>query len=678
VAVWAALLAAAAPLTWFTSSRPMSDVPGLVLATIAQVLLLVAWRRENQPAPPAPGPERRPSANAWAVCGALAAGLALGVRSQVLWLTVPLMVAVIVARGRRLGVRAVLPGIGAYALGIAAWAIPLIVATGGWWRYIGALQAQGGEDFAGVDMLWTHFGFRRLLVGLGQTFVLPWSSVPLALVVLLLALAGLAWMLRHARLSLVLLGLLALPYAAFHLLFQETVTTRYALPLVPAVCYLAARGAATRRIANGACALLVVWSLAVALPALRAYASRPSPIFQAIGDMTAQSARRHSLPVLAMHRRVATEARPAIQWVKGITAWSRRLPSPRGTEWAEAAQVLRRHPDTTVWFLGEPARSGELRFRDLALIDPDARASVRQYRWGFDSTGLLDGARPDTMDLYEISPPGWIAGKGWALTPETAGLAARDKAGPTYQPIEALVRRRAQATVLVLGGRHLGTAADGPARLEVSVDGRLTTELAVPASPRFFLAIRSLPAGTFAGTGPFATLAVRARPSAGSGRAVPLAVEQFDLQDADETVYGYAAGWQEAEYDPSEQRMWRWMSERATVRVHAGTARSMTLDITGESPRKYFDRPAEFRVRVGRTELARLVPEARLPRLLARVTGGVFTLSLPLRADQLAAAGGEVTFEADQFFVPAAEAQNADRRHLSLRIFDLAIHEERD
>ncbi len=29
------------------------------------------------------------------------------------------------------------------------------------------------------------------------------------------------------------------PYAVFHLLFQETVTTRYALPLVPALAYLA-------------------------------------------------------------------------------------------------------------------------------------------------------------------------------------------------------------------------------------------------------------------------------------------------------------------------------------------------------------------------------------------------------------------------------------------------------
>ena len=32
------------------------------------------------------------------------------------------------------------------------------------------------------------------------------------------------------------------PYAIFHLLFQETITVRYALPLLPAVAFLAARG----------------------------------------------------------------------------------------------------------------------------------------------------------------------------------------------------------------------------------------------------------------------------------------------------------------------------------------------------------------------------------------------------------------------------------------------------
>ena len=50
--------------------------------------------------------------------------------------------------------------------------------------------------------------------------------------------------------ELLVIGLVALiaiiagfgPYLAFHLFFQETVTTRYALPLVVPVAYLAARG----------------------------------------------------------------------------------------------------------------------------------------------------------------------------------------------------------------------------------------------------------------------------------------------------------------------------------------------------------------------------------------------------------------------------------------------------
>ena len=57
----------------------------------------------------------------------------LGVRSQAAWLTLPLLVAVLVARvgaPRRPG-RAC-PALIAYGAGVAVWAIPMVVATGGW------------------------------------------------------------------------------------------------------------------------------------------------------------------------------------------------------------------------------------------------------------------------------------------------------------------------------------------------------------------------------------------------------------------------------------------------------------------------------------------------------------------------------------------------------------------
>jgi 4-amino-4-deoxy-L-arabinose transferase-like glycosyltransferase len=65
LAVWATALLAASPLFWLGGSRPMSDMPGLALALVAQALLLKGLT------------ERRAF-----VLGALLAGLAAGVRVQ--------------------------------------------------------------------------------------------------------------------------------------------------------------------------------------------------------------------------------------------------------------------------------------------------------------------------------------------------------------------------------------------------------------------------------------------------------------------------------------------------------------------------------------------------------------------------------------------------------------------
>src|SRR5262249_34549393 len=72
----AAVVAGAAPLFWVTASRPLSDVPGLAAAVAVQAATLGATT--------ASGLAR----------AALFAGLAAGLRSQVLWLTVPLLLLV--------------------------------------------------------------------------------------------------------------------------------------------------------------------------------------------------------------------------------------------------------------------------------------------------------------------------------------------------------------------------------------------------------------------------------------------------------------------------------------------------------------------------------------------------------------------------------------------------------
>ena len=53
-------------------------------------------------------------------------------------------------------------------------------------------------------------------------------------------------MLARAPRVLALIAVASVPYAVFHLLFQETVTIRYALPLVPLVALSRRRGRSLR------------------------------------------------------------------------------------------------------------------------------------------------------------------------------------------------------------------------------------------------------------------------------------------------------------------------------------------------------------------------------------------------------------------------------------------------
>ena len=109
----------------------------------------------------------------------------------------------------------------------------------------GGLFAQGAEDLTGIEMLWTRPTPREALRALYFAFVAPWGSWPLAAGVLACGAAG-AWLLvRRARHSWLPFALAFGPYLLFDVLFQETFTSRYALPLVPPVAYLATRAVAS-------------------------------------------------------------------------------------------------------------------------------------------------------------------------------------------------------------------------------------------------------------------------------------------------------------------------------------------------------------------------------------------------------------------------------------------------
>jgi transmembrane protein TMEM260 (protein O-mannosyltransferase) len=634
----AAVIAGAAPLFWFTSLRSLSDVPGLCVAVTALWLTLRAlpgqWTGGGMAAPRA------------LLAGAFVAGLATGFRSQTAVLTGPLLTAAIVLPGSGVPARLRLGALGAGAAGVAVWAVPLLIASGGLAEYLAALGSQAGEDFSGVAMLWTHRSARAAVAAVLNTFALPWDAAVLAGVILALAAAGLLALAVRAPRRLLLLLLMFGPYAVFHLLFQETVTVRYALPLVLPAAYLVAvvLSEARRSAAATGLAAIVATCLWCAVPAGAAYGRLPSPIAGALAQLQADSS---PTALVGAHRRIWTESRRARHWSGDPPG--RLLASPRDYEWLELTRALREEPAQTASWLADPRRT------DLVLFDPEAQRRTA-YRWPFTAPTYVGGARPSEVDLVAVSQPGWFLEQGWALSPEVAGITQRDGWGPHVRPSVGWVRRRAGETRMLIGGRHLGGASDPPVRLRVAIDDRPVVTFDV--APGFFVRFETLPPGTLAGPGAFARLAVTA--SSPDGSPGPrLALEQFNLQDPGTAQVAFDEGWQEPEYNPDTGRSWRWMSERATLTVHHG-GRDVQLRIAGESSLPYFSRASLLTVTVAGEQVAQL--QARRD----------FVGEVTLPAALLDRAAGKAVLSADQMFRPGDREGSQDLRHLALRIYSVA------
>jgi hypothetical protein len=635
----ATLLIVCNPLVWFTGARPLSDMAGLAAAWAALAALALgsdldlSARRENRALTPR-----------WVILGAFLAGLSVGFRSQMAILTLPLLLWVILTVAR-VRVQATVAAVA----GVSAWALPLVWFSGGPRRYLEALGSQAGEDFSGVVMLWTHPTPRAAVTAILQTFVRPWDSPILAGVVLVLAAAGALVVLMRSPRVLAVLAVVFGPYAIFHLLFQETVTIRYALPLIPLVGYLAAWALteAESRAASVVTAALAGASLLLVLPAVSAYSRTSSPTFALLSEMRLLQD-RGALPVVGMHRRVFTESRRARLFAGEVPGTV--LPVPRDYEWLEMTRAWREGHDGETWFVADPRRT------DLALID-QAHARTRSYRWPFNGAVYVGGARPDEMDWHVLSEPGWFLEQGWALTPETAGIAERDGHGPHRKPSLGWVRRRATDTMMMIGGRHLG--GDPPVSLVVSIDERPLTTMVV--RPGFFFDFVNVPAAALAGDGRYARLTVSALlPGGGSGTPPPVAIEQFNLQSPDRVQYGFDAGWYEPEYNPRTAQSWRWMSERAVVRVYP-VDRAVVLRVSGESPLRYFDEAPRIRVSAGERLLSEIAPAAD------------FTTEVVIPADALAAANGQIVLTSDRAFVAGEREGTADRRRLAVRVYTLTV-----
>ncbi|MGE3471031.1 MAG: DUF2723 domain-containing protein [Vicinamibacterales bacterium] len=365
----ATLLAAACPLTWYLTARPMSDVPGLAAALAALACIGLAWWRQH-PSPDGDGrlgPAEMTASGRMIVLGALLAGLAVGFRSQTVWVTTPLLVVVLADRIGRGVAGALLGAAVAFTVGALAWGIPLLVASGGLQAYLAALGTQAGEDFAGVEMLYLTPTPRLAAAALVRTFVWPWDHVGLASVILVLAAVGGLVLLASERRTATAVAAISLPYLAFHLAFHDTVFSRYALPLIVPVAFLAATALdALGRAGVVAAVGLAAWSLSIAVPQQRAYAERASPTAR-LFDQVAAEASRPDPPMIGMHQALE---RPLEAEPRDLGP---RLPAPPRREWLELARYWK-GGGGPLSFLADPRRT------DLALVDPEARKDATVFR----------------------------------------------------------------------------------------------------------------------------------------------------------------------------------------------------------------------------------------------------------------------------------------------------------
>ena len=616
------------PLYWFTAVRPLSDSSGLAAALAVQAMTLGAT-----------------SARGLAIAG-FCAGLAAGLRSQVVWLTVPLL-ALRAFQGLGTGGwgleglrKSLAPVSAAFLAGALLWFVPLVIVSGGPSPYWHALFDQGAEDFGNIQMLWTMHRVRDVEDALYYAFVAPWAAWPVAAVALTCASLGILRLLRERRHALIVLAAAFGPYLVFDLLFQETFTSRYALPLVVPMAYLAAAGLRVLPWDTG-----LAFAVAMAMfgahtggTSIAAYSRAKAPAFRLLDDMRASAATSEP-PVLAMDRRESLDLRGPRKWLgDAMPTVVRTLPSPPQHEWLEAVKYWNGGGRAPVWFVVDPMR---------ASIDLVQHGDPVRYRWPLPYPVLASGVRPNEMDWYRVDRPEWFVAEGWALTPESAGVAAADRRGPSLAPVDGWVYSGVSGGLLMIGGRSLDSTLRP--RMPLLLEGRILADETLAPGP--FLRIVPLPLDLMVGSTDrrdYARVTVQA--SAGSR----VAIEQFDAS-ATRPIMAYGDGWHEQEFNPRTGLRWRWLSERGELKVRPNTrALPAMLHLEGESPRTYFSRGS------------RLIVRSRDHVVFDASLASDFSLDIPISN-----VGESIVLETDQVFSPADRSwrKSADRRHLGLRIF---------
>jgi hypothetical protein len=676
-ALAAGVLAIVCPLAFVTVSRPLSDATGLAAALGVQALLATAFARQRGWRGREVLPAELAATGRLVVLAAFASGLVLGLRTQTAWLTLPLLVLVIADRAGRSAAAAIVGSGITFTAGVLTWAIPLVVAAGGPGAYWRVLTSQAGEDLEGVDMLFTSTRpLWRLAMNLLQTFVLPWGPLPVAVAVLTLAAIGVVVLVRRDRRGLALLAGATVPYAVFHLVWQENVTTRYALPIVPGIALLAVNGlrglgppTAGRWLLRAGAAAIAAGCVATGVPSLLAYTGERAPVFRLFADMRAG---QPPSAIVAMHRRAHADTRRIRGWIGAEGFPWRLLDAPPGHEWLEMVRYWRDGGTARTWLLADVRRT------DLALIDPASRHPNGHYEWSTPyAAGVLGGTRPGALDWVVVDgPPAWFLGEGWALSPEIAGVSDTEGKGPSRGGAVGWMRRSAAPRRLVIGGRNLGGPGAPAARFTLRLGDRILDTWDVAGAPGFFVRSLTIAPSTVGADGtdersnsamasPLEQFVVTATAADGSTRVVPAAIEQFGLQPLDAVQFAFAEGWHEDELQPRTGLRWRWSSGESWIQVWP-VDRDVRIRLAAESPLKTFDDAPIVTLTAGGRELARATP------------GDAFTIEAIVPAEVLRAADGRIVLRSNRTFVPAehvsaGDPRHGDRRALGLRVFEAAV-----
>ncbi len=412
VAIGSGLLLAFLPNVWFYGGTALSDVPSMVLSMLAAALLLRGRRSD-----------------AALIAGAVALGIAAGVRPQNLLIgAVPFALALYARRRTAMIGAVIIAAIVAISYGAAA------SLSGGWDVYRDTL-ARHAKYIRETDSFVAPLRPSLLRVS-DDFFVRPFRMPAINIALTLLAAVAMLRRRPHALLALAIFGPFAL-FAWLSLDFHSA--SRFSIAYMPLVAILAAEGLeAIPRVRVAALAMLVALTIVWTAPALRVAHRTASPPVAAIDWI-----RAHLDPVTAI---VYVDERVAPHAEALLPEYERRLAG-----------------------VGPPAVGHE--HAPVVLLREGASNAPGAVTFARGREPLASIARPRYFEASVLPARRIVFAEGWY-----------GEEGPPRAPWRWM-SRRSRAILPPFAGRArllLRFIAPADAVIEVRVDGRLLERFETP------------------------------------------------------------------------------------------------------------------------------------------------------------------------------------------------------